>query len=165
MRLNTTSGILIGGLLGFISAFGYLNMNVKKSQWSTTFPVVALITTVAGAFTGGKICYNYKRSRIIDQALGLDNIHYSHIKIGRNWESLSTWTDCKGNSHRLKTIKDTRNTASYFDGGLLINHGTSASSVNISKYHNEARNEAFKKMREKHGEECLRYLKEQSKAG
>lgn len=152
-------GIIVGGILGFITGFGLLNMNVKRSQWSTFFPIVTSITTLAGAFAGGRIGYNLERSDKIDRALGLHDTKHVHFQVGKSWQSESTWKDIKGQSHRLRTVKDTRSTASYFDGSLLINHGTSASSVNISKYHLEARNQAFKKLRDKHGEEYLAYVK------
>lgn len=156
--MNTVSGALIGAVLGFISAFGLIRTNAKKSQWGMLLPIIAPITTIIGAVSGGKIGYNIERSIKIDRSLGIDRISYYHFKVGRFWQSESTWQDCKGGHHRLKTLKGSQNTVSYFDGTLVSNHGTSASSVNITKYHDIARKETFNQLREKKGDEFLRHL-------
>lgn len=156
--MNSISGIIIGAALGFLFGFSYLNMNVKRGHWLTLFPVVTVIPTLAGAFTGGRIGYNIERSRKMDCALGLHKIHHVHIKVGRFWQSESTWRDCKGALHRLKTLKGDESIVSYLDGTHMQNHGNSASSVNITNYHNAARKEAFQKLREKHGDQLLQYL-------
>ncbi|ATP58929.1 hypothetical protein CPT03_21890 [Pedobacter ginsengisoli] len=161
--MNAISGAIIGAILGFLSGVGYLNMNVKKSQWLTMFPIVTSITTIVGACTGGKIGYNIERSEKINRALGLDKVHYIHFKVGRFWQSESTWQDCKGRTYKLKTLKGNQASVSYLDGFLLCNHGTSASSVNISKYHAEAKEGVFKALREKHGDEYLQILNQKPK--
>ncbi|TCC98961.1 hypothetical protein [Pedobacter psychroterrae] len=53
--MNTVSGALIGEVLGFISAFGLIRTNAKKSQWGMLLPIIAPITTIIGAVSGGKI--------------------------------------------------------------------------------------------------------------
>ena len=156
--MNAVSGALIGALIGFISAFGFIRTNSKKSQWGMLIPIVTPIITIIGAISGGRIGYNIERSAKIDRSLGIDRVRYSHFKVGRFWHSESTWQDCKGGHHILKTLKGSQNTVSYLDGTLVLNHGNSASSVNVTKFHDTARNEAFKRLREKHGEEYLRHL-------
>jgi len=39
--MNTVSGALIGAVLGFISAFGLIRTNAKKSQWGMVFPIIS----------------------------------------------------------------------------------------------------------------------------
>lgn len=149
-------GIIIGALLGILGSIGYLNMNVKKSQRGTMFPIIAVALTVAGAIAGGRIGYNIDRSARIDRSLGLDAVLTNHIKTGRFWNSESSWTDCQGHNHILNTVKKDANVISVLDGKNLCSHGTSASSVNIQRYHKEIQNEVFKQIRNKHGEDMLK---------
>ncbi|CAM4305142.1 hypothetical protein SAMN06265348_110277 [Pedobacter westerhofensis] len=151
-------GIIIGAVVGFLSGIGYLNMNVKKSLWSVLFPVVTIITTGVGALAGGRISNNLQRSDKIDRALGIDKVYYTHYKVGRFWESKSTWHDCKGKLHTLKTFKAAQNTVSYLNELKISDHGTSASTINVTKYHQAAKNESFARLREKYGQEFLNYL-------
>lgn len=93
----------------------------------------AIVGAIFGAAAGGKVGYNLERSDKFTRSLGLDKVSYRHYKIGRFWESQSTWNDIKGKRYVIKTFKNTNNTGSYYNGALLCKHGTSASSINISK--------------------------------
>lgn len=155
-------GVVIGAILGILSSIGFLNMNVKKSQRETMFPIIAAILTVGGVIIGGRVGYNLDRAAKIDKSLGLDNVVTKHIKTGRFWHSESSWTDCKGNIHILKTSKQDVNVISVLDGKNLCSHGTSASSINVQRYHKHIQNEVFKQIRDKHGEEMLKILDSQN---
>lgn len=156
--MSWIKGVIIGVILGFISSFAFISMNIKKRQRDSLFPVIATIMTLFGAVFGGRVGYNLERSDKISKALGLDKLQYSHIKVGRFWESKTIWIDVKGFKHSLRTSKASTNSVSYYNGTLITNHGSSASSINISKYHEEARKIIFTRLREKYGEDYIKYL-------
>ena len=147
--MNSIVGSIIGAVLGLISSFGFMAMNIKKSQCSELFPIIAVITTVFGAVGGGRIGHNLEKSDKTARSLGLDNMKHTHYKVGRFWESQSTWNDVKGARHMVTTLKRNNNKVSLYNGGIISTHGTSASSVNIARYHNEARNITFAKLKER----------------
>ncbi len=130
-------------------------MNVKKNQRSDLFSILIALSTTAGAIAGGRIGYKMARNAKIDKALGVDKISYQHYKVGRYWESVSSWKDCENDSHRIHTFKNVNNVISTFDGKNKLTHDNSASSVNISKYHRQACQLIIKMIKEKYGEEFL----------
>lgn len=156
--MNLYSGAIIGALLGFMASFGFIERNIKKSQRPGLFPAITIITTAFCAVSGGRLGYSLGRSDKINRSLGLDKIKQSHYKVGRFWESQSTWIDIKGGRHMVTTLKRNDETVSLYNGMLICVHGTSASSVNITKYHNEARNIAFRKLKERVSDNYIKYL-------
>lgn len=154
------NGILLGAVLGFISGLGFMSMNVKKSQRELTFPYLAVTTTIVGAAVGGRIGYRIKRDNDIERALGMDNVQLEHYKVGRYWESVSAWVDIEGDKYTIETRKIDNAVYSTFNGGNFIEHGTSASSVNITKYHNSYRQLVFEEIKTKYGEQYLHKLKD-----
>lgn len=147
--MNILTGTVIGAILGFLLSLGYMTMNIKKSQRSTLFPIVAISLTLFGAVSGGSVGFKVQKSEKISKTLGLDKINYSHYKVGRFWECQSTWNELSGKRHNIRTFKNNNNTVSYYNGGLICTHGSSASSVNISRYHIEAREAIFSRLRKK----------------
>ncbi|RZK76255.1 MAG: hypothetical protein EOO85_11830 [Pedobacter sp.] len=149
--MNSFPGAIIGAILGFISSFGFMAMNIKKSQRSQLFPIIAVITTVFGAVGGARIGFNLQRSDRITQSLGLDKMKQTHYKNGKSWESQSSWIDVQGKHHVVTTLKSanySNATVSLYNGTLIFTHGTSASSINIARYHSDAKKSIIIKLKD-----------------
>ncbi len=157
--MNMVSGIFIGAVIGCGAGFGFLQLNVKMSQRHPLMLVIPAAGAVLGAAGGGRIGYQIDRALKIDRALGIDQIHHQHEKTGRFWSSRSVWRDCLGQDHVLLTAKGKQVSESTYNDTLLMSHGHSASSVNITRFHKAALNELLKVLRQDYGEEYLGYLK------
>jgi hypothetical protein len=143
-------GLVIGAIVGLLAGFGELTW-FKKSQRAQAAPFIVSITAIVFAGIGFGVGSKMGTSVYIGRRLGIEPLDEEYcVKDGRYWVAFSKWTD-KRDSQKY-TLVTARSNKKFLVSALneriiMIHDCTSASQRTIPKYHNQAKEFVFGRLR------------------
>jgi|LakMenEpi03Aug12_release.lakeMendotaPanAssembly.Ray.scaffolds.fasta_scaffold611117_2 hypothetical protein len=137
-------GIVIGAFIG-----GGIISQTKKSQRSSISAIAIAGGTLVGLIGGYRLGDKLDTEAYFDELLGIKKAETEYYKNGRSWSMQTIWTDSESKQYVLETSQNySKVLVTKLNNEVIMNHEIqSGSKVNVEKYHQNARNIAFNKLR------------------
>lgn len=143
-------GLFIGLILGVLAGVSEITY-VKKSMRSEILPYAIGLSAVFFAIGGYGVGSKIGKEAYITERLGINTPEEHYYKEGRYWVGVTNWTDRRNNvkNSLVTTRGNTGELVTVFNGNLIYNHQIrNANQQTVPRYHQRAKNELFKKMKD-----------------
>jgi hypothetical protein len=144
---GTTTGLLIGLMLGFLIGLGMLKQS-QKSLRSDFFPYAVGLGVLFTSFCGYKIGALNDDQNYRDELLGILAVSTKEWTEGGNWIAESFWLEYDGKEHRILTTMVDGELVSIYNGSIIAYHGYTTSHMSVTKNHIEVKTDIILKLKD-----------------